>query len=84
MLTLRRTTLLTLAFLALAACGKEPTQPSKSPEPPIVQDITVGVVTTVEVDEAAEVVGTVKSRTTTILSSKIVGRILALHVHEGS
>lgn len=84
MLTLRRTTLLVLTFLALAACGKEPAQPSKSPEPPIVRDVTVGVVTSTEVDEAAEVMGTVKSRTTTILSSKIVGRILALHVHEGS
>lgn len=84
MLTLRRTTLLVLTFLALAACGKEPAQPSRSPEPPTVRDVTVGVATTVEVDEAAEVMGTVKSRTTTTLSSKIVGRILALHVHEGS
>ncbi|MBI4735110.1 MAG: biotin/lipoyl-binding protein [candidate division NC10 bacterium] len=82
--TLRYASLLALTFLALAACGKEPAQPSRSPEPPIVRDVTVGVVTSTEVEEAAEVMGTVKSRTSTTLSSKIAGRILALHVHEGS
>jgi multidrug efflux pump subunit AcrA (membrane-fusion protein) len=35
-------------------------------------------------EEEAEVTGTVKSRTITTLSSKIVGRILALHAREGS
>jgi multidrug efflux pump subunit AcrA (membrane-fusion protein) len=84
MQTVRHAALLPLAILALAACGKEPAQPSKAPEPPVVRNVTVGVVTKAEVDDTAEVMGTVKSRTTTTLSSKIVGRILALHVHEGS
>jgi len=35
-------------------------------------------------EETAEVTGTLKSRTATTLSSKIVGRILALHAREGS
>lgn len=84
MQTVRHAALLALAILALAACGKEPAQPSKSPETPVVRDVAIGVVTKAEVDDTAEVMGTVKSRTTTTLSSKIVGRILALHVHEGS
>jgi multidrug efflux pump subunit AcrA (membrane-fusion protein) len=68
----------------LAACGKEPAQPAKAPEPKVVRDVTVGVVTMADVDEAAQVTGTVKSRTSTTLSSKIVGKILAMYVREGS
>ena len=83
MQTLRRAALLIPAILALAACGKEPVQPAKAPEPTVVRDVTVGAVTAGEVDEAAEVMGTVKSRTSTIISSKIVGRILAMHAREG-
>ena len=83
MQTLRYAVLLILVFFALAACGKEPAQPAKAPEPKVVRDVTIGVVTTAGVDEAAEVMGTVKSRTTTTLSSKIVGKILAMHAREG-
>jgi multidrug efflux pump subunit AcrA (membrane-fusion protein) len=84
MQTLRRAAPVVFAFLALAACGREPAQPAKAPEPRIVRDVTVGVATVADVDEAAEVTGTVKSRISTTISSKIVGRILAMHVHEGS
>jgi multidrug efflux pump subunit AcrA (membrane-fusion protein) len=84
MQTLRYAILLALAILALAACGGEPVPPTKAAERPIVRDVTVGVVTTAEVDDTAEVMGTVKSRTTITLSSKVVSRILALRVHEGS
>ncbi len=84
MQTSRNPALLILAFLALAACGKEPAQPVKAPEPKTVRNVTVGVVTAGEVDEAAEVMGTVKSRTSTTISSKIVGTILAVHAREGS
>ncbi len=75
---------LVLTFLALTACGKESAQPAKAPEAQTVRDVTVATVTTGEVDERAEVMGTVKSRISTTLSSKIVGRILALHAREGS
>ena len=82
--TLRYASLLILTFLVLAACGRESAHPAKSPETPVIRDVVIGVVTSTEMDETAEVMGTVKSRTTTTLSSKLVGRILALHVHEGS
>lgn len=84
MQTLRHAALLILAFFALAACGKEPAQPAKAPEPKTVRDVAIGVATAGEVNEAAEVMGTVKSRTSTTLSSKIVGKILAMHAREGS
>ncbi|HYL80417.1 MAG TPA: efflux RND transporter periplasmic adaptor subunit [Candidatus Acidoferrum sp.] len=84
MLRLRRIALFTAACLILAACGKEPAAPAKAPEPTVVRDVPVGAVVSTEMDESTEVMGTVKSRTSTTLSSKIVGRIVALHVHEGS
>jgi multidrug efflux pump subunit AcrA (membrane-fusion protein) len=84
MRTLRYAAPLIFALLVLAACGREPAQPAKAPEPKIVRDVTIGVVTAAEVDEAALVTGTVKSRTSTTLSSKIVGKILAMYVREGS
>jgi multidrug efflux pump subunit AcrA (membrane-fusion protein) len=81
---LRYAALLVVVVLPLFACGKEPAHPSKAAEPPVVRDATVATVTAAEMDEVSEVTGTVKSRTATTLSSKIVGRILALHVREGS
>src|SRR5574341_1089801 len=84
MRTPRSSLFILLAGLALGACGKEPAHSPKTAEPPVVRDVTVGVVTSALVDDLAEVVGTVRSRTSTALSSKIVGMILALHAHEGS
>jgi multidrug efflux system membrane fusion protein len=85
MQTLRRTAL-TFALLALplAACGKEPATAEKPAVPPVVRDVSLGVVTTGEVADTAEVTGTVRSRTVTTVSSQIMGRILALPVREGS
>jgi multidrug efflux pump subunit AcrA (membrane-fusion protein) len=83
MATLRRTALLLLLALLLAACGTEPAQPAKTAEPPPVRGVAVGAAVAQEIEEAAEVTGTVKSRTATTLSSKIVGRILAMRAREG-
>jgi len=77
-------TLLLLLALPLLACDKESSHPEKVVEAPVIRDVSVGVVTSAALDDTAEVTGTVRSRTVTTLSSKIVGRILALHVHEGS
>ena len=84
MRTSRSAALLVLAGLALGACGKEPAHSPNATEPPVVRDVTVGVVTSAMVDDTSEVVGTVRSRTSTTLSSKIVGTILTLHAREGS
>lgn len=80
----RRAFALALIALSLAACGKDSAHPPKAAEPPVVRDVTVGAATASDLDDLAEVTGTVRSRTVTTLSSKIVGRIVALHVREGS
>jgi len=84
MTTLRRTALLLLLALPLAACGREPGRPAKTPEAPPVRGVSVGTLVPQEIQEATEAPGTVKSRTTTTLSSKMVGRILAMTVQEGA
>jgi membrane fusion protein, multidrug efflux system len=80
----RHALLVALVTLPLVACGRESAHPEKSVEPPVVRDVMIGAVAETVLEETAEVTGTVRSRTTTTLSSKIVGRILALHAHEGS
>jgi multidrug efflux pump subunit AcrA (membrane-fusion protein) len=80
----RRFSLLVAFTLSLLACGKEPAHSEKAAEPPLVRNVTVSVVAATDLGETAEVTGTVRSRTTTTLSSKIVGRVLALHAREGS
>ena len=80
----RHALLVALVTLPLLACGREPAHPEKAVEPPVVRDVAIGAVAETQIEETAEVTGTVKSRMTTTLSSKIVGRILALHAREGS
>ncbi len=80
----RRPLLAALVTLPLLACGKEPAPPEKTVEPPIVRGVEIGAVAESPFEDTVEVTGTVKSRMTTTLSSKIVGRILALHAREGS
>jgi multidrug efflux pump subunit AcrA (membrane-fusion protein) len=80
----RHALLVALLTLPLLACGREPAHPEKAAEPPVVRDVGIGTVAEAPLEETVEVTGTVKSRTTTTLSSKIVGRILAIHAREGS
>ena len=70
--------------LAVVACGKEPAHEAKPPEPPVVRGATLAAVAPVEIEETVEAMGTVKSKTTTTISSRIVGAVLAMHVREGS
>jgi len=73
-----------LIALLLFACGKEPTHEATPPEPPVARGVTVATVAPVETEETVEAMGTVKSKTTTTISSRIVGAVLAMHVREGS
>jgi membrane fusion protein, multidrug efflux system len=84
MTVLYRALALFLVTLSLLACERESGHPPKPAEPLVVRDVTVATVAASELEEMSEVAGTVRSRTATTLSSKIVGRILALHVREGS
>lgn len=71
-------------LLLLAACGPEAGQPPRAPEPMPVQGVTLGLAATAQIEDAAEVTGSVRSRSVTAVSSRIMGRILALPVAEGS
>ncbi|HSB71730.1 MAG TPA: efflux RND transporter periplasmic adaptor subunit [Candidatus Methylomirabilis sp.] len=82
--SVRHIALFAAATVILAACGKEPAAPARAPEPPVVRGVPVGAAVSTQLDETAEIMGTVKSRTSATLSSRIVGRIVALPVHEGT
>jgi len=73
-----------LAALLLVACGREPAHEAAPPEPPVVRGVTIGTVSPIETEETVEALGTVKSKTTTTISSKVVGAVLAMHAAEGS
>jgi multidrug efflux system membrane fusion protein len=62
------------------SCGKEEGIIEK---PAVVQGVKIETIKRSPVEEDYEAVGTVRSRTTSVLSSKIVGHILAVHVREG-
>jgi len=76
--------IVTLLSLALVACGKEPAREAGPPEPPVARGVTVAAVAPVETEETVEAMGTVKSKTTITISSRVVGAVLAMHVREGS
>jgi RND family efflux transporter MFP subunit len=65
----------------MTSCGKEEEGTIKNPA--IVQGVKIETITRSPVEEDYEAVGTVQSRTTSVLSSKTVGHILAVHVREG-
>jgi multidrug efflux pump subunit AcrA (membrane-fusion protein) len=70
-----------LLMLGSTACGeKEKGEPVQIPS---VSGVRVETVTVTPVEKVYEAVGTVRSRTTVVLSSRIVGSILAVYVREG-
>lgn len=80
----RPAVLLSALLLLGAGCGQDSAQPSKPAEPPTVQGVAVEAAATAEILETTEALGTVRARTVTAVSSRIMGRILALHAREGS
>ena len=73
--------LIGLVAVGMAACGKkEETAPEKIRT---VRGAKVEAVQTSPVEEVYEAVGTIRSKVTSILSSRITGQILAVHVREG-
>jgi multidrug efflux pump subunit AcrA (membrane-fusion protein) len=80
----RRETAIGLIFLILLliyACGRKEEAAIEKPDP--VPGIRTETVRLSAVEEMHEAVGTVRSKTTSVLSSKAVGHILSIHVREG-
>jgi multidrug efflux pump subunit AcrA (membrane-fusion protein) len=62
------------------SCGSREDAPKA---PPVPQKVKVEKVKTSPVEEAYDAVGTVRSKTISLLSSKVLGRIVSIHVREG-
>ncbi len=79
---IRRTVVIILLIVPLfSSCGKkEKTGVEKTPP---VKQAHVEVIKLSPIEEYYEAVGTVRSKTTSLLSSKIVGNVTAVHVREG-
>ncbi len=65
----------------ISGCGKTPG--TTEPKRPLVSGVEVGTVQFREVDAPHESVGTVKAGTVSVLSSKLMGTVLAVHVRQG-
>ena len=79
----RKLKLLLIGFLAvgLISCGRK--EEAVQEKIPTVTGVKIETVKSASVDEFYEAVGTVRSKTTSVLSSKVSGYILAIHVREG-
>ena len=67
--------------IMIPSCGKK--EETAIEKPTTVQGVKVETIKLSPVEEGYEAVGTVRSKTTSTLSSKTVGNILAVHVREG-
>jgi len=67
--------------IILTSCGKK--EEAVMEKPTTIQGVKIETIKLSPVQEDYEAVGTVRSKTTSVLSSKTVGNILAVHVREG-
>ncbi len=67
--------------IMIPSCEKKEKAPIEKPT--TVQGVKIETIKLSPVEEGYEAVGTVRSKTTSVLSSKTVGNILAVHVREG-
>ena len=74
-------TCLIIGAFIFGACGHD--QRSATEEPRSVQGVKIDKVVLSPIQDYYEAVGTVTSKTSSILSSRIMGNVIALHVHEG-
>lgn len=70
-----------LSAMAVAACGKN--QEVAAEKPPVVKGARVERVSMSPIEDYYEATGTVRSKTTTVLSSKIMGTVVSLRAREG-
>ena len=79
----KRWVVISIVFLAVmtTSCGKK--EEAAIEKPTTVQGVKIETIKSSPVTEDYEAVGTIRSKTTSVLSSKTVGNILAVHVREG-
>lgn len=78
----KKLAIITLSLIAALSisCGEKPEAEATIPT---VTGVKIETVRPAAVEDAYEAVGTVRSKTTSVLSSKVVGHITAVHVREG-
>jgi multidrug efflux pump subunit AcrA (membrane-fusion protein) len=74
-------TAISLLSLFASACEKRPQ--ASAEKPPVVTGVKVEKVAVSAIDDFYEATGTVRSKTSTVLSSKIMGTVTSLRVREG-
>ncbi len=72
---------ITLLALFAAACGKKPQ--ASAEKPPLVTGVQIEKIAASPVEDFYEATGTVRAKTSTVLSSKIMGTVISLRVREG-
>jgi multidrug efflux pump subunit AcrA (membrane-fusion protein) len=70
-----------LVSLLVTSCGEK--QEAASDKPQAAKSVQIDKVALAQLDDYYEAVGTVRSKTSSVLASKIMGSIVALHVREG-
>ena len=70
-----------LAFAGASSCARKQEQATIAG--PMVQGVKLETVAQQPVDESYEAVGTVRAKTSSIVSSKVIGNIVAMKVREG-
>ncbi len=70
------------AIAAVSSCEKK--QKVAAEQPVVVKGAKIETAQSSLVDDYYEATGTVKSKTTSVLSAKIVGSVIAVHVREGN
>lgn len=71
-----------LLLSTLAACSQDHAPAPQAPRPQV-QGVTVTKVALSEIADTMEASGTVKAATTSIVASRVMGAVVALHVREG-
>jgi multidrug efflux system membrane fusion protein len=79
----RRGLILLLSMILIVACSKNRKESDGNAAQPLVKDVQLAVVEPETVEEGFEAVGTVKAKTTAVLSSQIAGTIVAVRAREG-
>lgn len=72
-----------IALLALSATACEKKPPASAEKPPLVTGVQVEKIAASSVEDFYEATGTVRAKTSTVLSAKILGTVIALRVREG-
>jgi RND family efflux transporter MFP subunit len=73
--------LLVIALVGASSCQRQ--QEPQKPPTTIVQGVKIETVGPQSVDETYEAVGTVRARTSSVVSSKVMGSIVSMRVREG-